>query len=113
MPVFRQVEKIHLKGQGYSNILPKYAVATGGGRLLSTNSRATPWKMRTRQITSEARNQYTLGYVPKPVTGGSAYRSIEVLVFRKGLKVSAKDGYYPIPSHRHEPRSAAPPRGVT
>ena len=50
------------------------------------------------EITSEARNQYTLGYAPKPVTGASAYRSIEVQVHKKGLKVAAKDGYFAIPT---------------
>ncbi len=51
------------------------------------------------QITSEARNQYTLAYTPK-ATAGPAYRNIEVQVDRAGLKVFAKDGYYPIPSAR-------------
>jgi ABC-type phosphate transport system substrate-binding protein len=48
---------------------------------------------------SEARNQYTLGYTPaKPKTPTAAtYRSIEVLVNRPGLKIYAKDGYYPAP----------------
>jgi VWFA-related protein len=98
LPVFRQVEKIHLKGQGYSNILPKYTVATGGGAPLDELTR-NAMEDAYGQITSEARNQYTLGYVPKPVTGGSPYREIEVVVFRKGLKVSAKNGYYPTPKH--------------
>ena len=51
------------------------------------------------QITSEVRNQYTLGYTPKAIGGSSAYRSIEVLVDKK-VNVYAKDGYYPIPSAR-------------
>jgi hypothetical protein len=48
------------------------------------------------EITSEARNQYTLGYnVPQPTTGSSAYRSIEVSWWtERGLKVAAKDGYF-------------------
>ena len=96
LPGFSQLGKLHLPGQGYSNILPKYVNATGGGQDPRPNSRAMRSKTRTQQITSEARNQYTLGYTPKPTTGGSAYRSIEVLVDKKGLKVSAKDGYYPI-----------------
>jgi hypothetical protein len=51
---------------------------------------------------SEARNQYTLGYTPsRPKTPTTAsYRNIEVLVDRPGLKVSAKDGYYPAPAAR-------------
>ncbi|HKH99790.1 MAG TPA: VWA domain-containing protein [Candidatus Sulfotelmatobacter sp.] len=96
LPLFRQVEKLHLPGQGHSDILPKYCSATGGGQVsfeLSRNSIEEAYA----QVTSEARNQYTLGYTPK--TGASkAYRSIEVLVDKKGLKIYAKDGYYAIPS---------------
>ena len=101
LPVYRQLEKIHLRGQGYGNILPRYTSATGGGQVLSELSR-NAIEDAYAQITSEARNQYTLGYspnTPKPGTA-TAYRSIEVLVDRKGLKLYAKDGYYPIPSVR-------------
>ena len=52
------------------------------------------------QIASDARNQYTLGYVPQAVTGSSAYRNVEVIVHRKGLKVIARDGYYAVPTER-------------
>jgi len=97
LPVFRQIGKIHLKGQGYFDLLPKYTNATGGGSILPELSRNAIEEAYVT-ITSEARNQYTLGYVPKATTGGSAYRSVEVVVYKKGLKVAAKDGYYPIPS---------------
>jgi len=97
LPVFRQIGKIHLKGQGYFDLLPKYTNATGGGSILPELSR-NAIEEAYATITSEARNQYTLGYVPKATTGGSAYRSVEVVVYKKGLKVAAKDGYYPIPS---------------
>jgi len=97
LPVFRQVEKIHLKGQGYNNLLPKYTAATGGGQVFNELSR-NAMEDAYAQITSEARNQYTLGYVPKAATGSAAYRSVEVVVYKKDVKVSAKDGYYPIPS---------------
>jgi hypothetical protein len=54
------------------------------------------------QVLSEARNQYTLGYTPtRPKTPTSvAYRSIEVVVHRPGLKVFARDGYYPVVAAR-------------
>ena len=99
LPVFRQVGKLHLPGQGYSNILTKYVGATCGERDLARLSR-NAIEDAYAQITSEARNQYTLGYTPKPTTGGSPYRSVEVLVDKRGLKVAAKDGYFPIPSAR-------------
>jgi VWFA-related protein len=97
LPVFKQAEKFRIKGQGYSNILPKYSFATGGGQVFSELSRNSIEEAYA-QITSEARNQYTLGYIPQATTGSSAYRSVEVTVDRKGLKISAKDGYYAIPS---------------
>ena len=97
LPGYKQAEKLpHIFRQGYSNILPRYTNATGGGNVfteLSRNSIETAYA----QITSEARNQYTLGYNPKAVAGSSAYRGIEVLVHRKNLEVYAKAGYYPIP----------------
>jgi VWFA-related protein len=99
LPAFRQLGKIHLPGQGYNNILPRYVAATCGEQDLDRLSR-NAIEDAYAQITSEARNQYTLGYNPKPTTGSSAYRSVEVLVDKGGLKVAAKDGYYPIPSAR-------------
>jgi VWFA-related protein len=102
LPVFKQVEKIHLVRQGYNNLLPKYVSATGGGQVFSELTRNS-MEEAYAAITSEARNQYTLGYAPKAAAGGgSAYRSVEVIVHKKGLKVAAKDGYYPIPS-LHQP----------
>jgi VWFA-related protein len=99
LPGFRQVGKLHLPGQGYSNILPKYVFATCGEQDLDRLSR-NAIEDAYGQITNEARNQYTLGYSPKPTTGSSAYRNVEVVVLKKGLKVAAKDGYFPIPTAR-------------
>jgi VWFA-related protein len=98
LPLYKQVEKIHLKGQGYNNILPKYSSATGGGQIFTELSR-NAIEESYAQITSEARNQYTLGYAAK--SGAStAYRNIEVVVYRRGVKVYTKDGYYPIATAR-------------
>jgi len=97
LPVFRQVGKLHLPLQGYFDLLPKYSSATGGGEVQHELSRNAIEDAYT-EITSEARNQYTLGYVPKATAGSSAYRSIEVRVDRKNLKIAAKDRYYPAPS---------------
>jgi VWFA-related protein len=97
LPGFRQLGKLRLPGQGYSNILPKYVNATCGERDLPELSR-NAIEDAYAQITSEARNQYTLGYSPKPVTGASAKRSIEVQVQKKGLNIYTKAEYYPIPS---------------
>src|SRR5579863_7678843 len=99
LPVYKQIERFRIKGQGYSNILPKYVYATCGGQVYSELTR-NAIEDAYASITSEARNQYTLGYNPKPTTDSSAYRSIEVIVHKRGLKVSAKDGYYRIPAAR-------------
>jgi hypothetical protein len=47
------------------------------------------------KIASEARNQYTLGYLSHESIYDSKYRPIEVHVDRPGLEVIAKKGYYP------------------
>jgi VWFA-related protein len=97
LPGFRQLGKVHVPGQGYNNILPKYVAATSGETDLDRLSR-NGIEDAYGQITNDARNQYTLGYSPKPVTTASAYRSVEVVVDKKGLKVAAMDGYYAIPA---------------
>jgi len=100
LPVYKQVEKIHhIWGQGYADILPKYTNATGGGKIFTELSR-NAIEDAYSEITSEARNQYTLGYSPQAIKGSSAYRSIEVLVDRKGLDIYTKSGYYPTPTPR-------------
>jgi VWFA-related protein len=101
LPIYGKLERLHLPGQGYGNLLPKYTWATGGGAPYSELSRSAI-EDTYAQAMSEARNQYTLGYTPSrpktPTT--SAKREIEVLVDRPGLKISAKDGYYPAPAAR-------------
>jgi VWFA-related protein len=96
LPVYRQLEKFRIKDQGYGNLLPKYCRATGGGGDQPELTRIGI-EDAYAQITSDARNQYTLGYNAQPTTGSSAYRTVEVLVDHKGLNIYARDGYYPIP----------------
>lgn len=95
LPLFRQVEKLRIKGQGYADILPKYVNATGGGQVYQELSRIAIEDAYS-DLTSEARNQYTLGYSTRAPLS-SAYRNIEVRVNRPNLKIYAKDGYYPAP----------------
>lgn len=98
LPVYKQVEKLHhLLWQGYDDILPKYTNATGGGGILTEISRNSI-EDAYAEVTSEARNQYTLGYSPKATGGSSAYRSIEIRVDKRGLDIYTKAGYYPVPS---------------
>jgi VWFA-related protein len=98
LPVYDKIEHLHVPLQGYGDILPRYASATGGSeyRELTRSSIESMYA----QVMSEARNQYTLGYSPvRPkVPTPKPYRSIEVIVDRPGLKVYARDGYYPAPA---------------
>jgi VWFA-related protein len=98
LPVYRQIERLHLPREGYGNLLPKYASATGTGQVLTELSR-NAIENAYADITSEARNQYTIGYTTR-ATASTAYRSIEVRVSRPGLKIYAKDGYYPTAAPR-------------
>jgi VWFA-related protein len=96
LPVYSKIERLHLPKQGYDDILPKYVGATGGAPVFKELTRSAIDDIYA-QAMSEARNQYTVGYIPsRPKTPTSAaYHSIEVLVDRPGLKIYAKDGYYP------------------
>ena len=106
IPGYKQIEKLHLPGQGYSDILPKYANATGG-EIVSEYSKGAIEGAYQRVI-GDARNQYTLGYATA-ASPSSAYREIEVRVGRPGCKSSdlrpcvlvyARAGYYPLPVSR-------------
>ncbi len=101
LPVYGRLERFHIPDQAIGDILPKYTSATGTGMPYSELSRSAIEDAYARAM-SEARNQYTLGYTPtKPKTPtANPYRSIEVLVEHPGLKVYAKDGYYPAPAPR-------------
>lgn len=107
IPIYGKIQqKIRIPHFGYSDILPKYANATGG-EIYNELSQSAIDKVYS-QVIGDARNQYTLGYVT-PSTPSTAYRQIEVRVARAGCKnsdlrpcvnVIAKDGYYPAPAAR-------------
>ena len=98
LPLYSKLERLHLPREGYGNILPKYASATGGGNVYTELSR-NAIEESYAQITSEARNQYNLGYTTR-ATASTAYRNIEIRLDRPGLNIYAKDGYYPVPAAR-------------
>jgi VWFA-related protein len=95
MPVYEKLARVRLPRQGYGNILPKYASATGG-EVLAEFSRSAIEDAYSR-LTEQARNQYTLGYYSNAPKNSLAYRSIDIRVNRPKLKVYARDGYYPVP----------------
>lgn len=101
IPVIGQLEKIHVPGTGYGNLLPKYASATGG-QLYDELTQSAIENAYAR-LTEEARNQYTIGYTTR-ATPSSTHRTIEVRVSRPGLKVYAKEGYYPLPPTPNRPQ---------
>src|SRR5450631_773680 len=105
IPVYDRLQRIHLpktRGlMGYSDILPKYVAATGGGTVYRELAQGDIERAYARAV-GDARNQYTLGYSPKKGIGG--YRQIEVRVRRPDVKVYAKDGYYPLPTVLPTPR---------
>ncbi len=97
LPGIRTLEGVHIPRMGYGNILPKYASATGGQIFREFSEEAI--EQAYARVTEVARNQYTLGYTTR-ATAANTYRSIEVKVRRGGLRVYAKDGYYPLPTPR-------------
>jgi VWFA-related protein len=101
IPIYDRLQRVHVpktgKFVGYSDILPKYVSATGGGTVHGELAQADIERAYSSAI-GDARNQYTLGYSPKAGIGG--YRQIEVRVRRPDVKVYTKDGYYPLPSPR-------------
>jgi VWFA-related protein len=101
IPIYDRLQRVHVpkstKLLGYSDILPKYVAATGGGTVYNELAQAGIEEAYARAI-GDARNQYTIGYTPKAGIGG--YRQIEVRVRRPDVKVYTKDGYYPLPTPR-------------
>ncbi|HUS19723.1 MAG TPA: VWA domain-containing protein [Terriglobales bacterium] len=94
IPGLEKLGRIRVPRQGTNNLLPKYVSATGGEHFAEF-TRASIEAAYAR-LTEVARNQYTLGYTTRG-TVASTYRTIEVRVKRPGLKVYARDGYYPLP----------------
>jgi len=97
IPGYNKLAKVRLPRQGYSNVLPKYAAATGG-EVFAELAQASIEKAYAN-VTEVSRNQYTIGYNAAS-TASAGYRGIEVRVNRPGLKVYARDGYYPLPPAR-------------
>jgi VWFA-related protein len=89
------LDKIHLPLLPRNNILPNYAVRTGG--TLDSEVSRDGIERSFQRVVGAARAEYTLGYnSPSPATN-PAYRKIEVRVNRPGLTIVSKEGYYPTP----------------
>lgn len=93
-PIYKDIQKFRIPGMSPSNYLPKYASATGGQVFNEFGQDAI--ENAYGEVTSQARNQYTLGYLSRGA-GAGGYKDIEVRVKRDNVKVFAKAGYYPAP----------------
>lgn len=87
------LDRIHLPFSMYDNILYKYAAMTGGD--LDSERGVNGMEKSYAKISSEARNQYTLGYLSHESIYDGKYRKIEVRIDRPNLTVTSKPGYYP------------------
>ena len=68
-------------------------VTRSGGRIVEIESiNDVEWAFR--EVLSELREQYAIGYYPNPPHSGSGrFRTVEVKVEQPGLKVRTRDGY--------------------
>lgn len=89
---------VHAVGVGEASLnrlgsaLGRYTTATGGD-LHYAKSRAEMEAYYPR-VTEQARNQYTLGYVPRDTDRSKEYHEIEVKVRRPFLTLLARQGYF-------------------
>lgn len=89
------LDKVHIPLLPRNNVLPKYALATGGS--LDSEVSRDGIERSFAKVTEAARTEYTLGYNSPIAVTSPAYRTIEVRVNRPGLTIVSKAGYYPTP----------------
>jgi VWFA-related protein len=88
------LDKLHLPLLPTNNVLPKYAMQTGGS--LDAELFENGIQLSFARITESVRTQYTLGYYSHSPAISGKHHSIEVDVMGvPGLDVEAKEGYYP------------------
>jgi hypothetical protein len=95
--VFDQVHLISSAGRAMPARAEGLAADTGGFTVKNRHDLASG----LRQIATETRNYYLLGYSSNRTQNEGKFRKIQVKVARKGVEVRARRGYYP-----------RPPRGV-
>ena len=77
-------------GFGGDDILRRIAYDTGGRAIVSTND---PEK-HLRSVMSDASTYYLVGYTPTRRTNDGKFHEIKVKVNRRGVKVTARRGYW-------------------
>ncbi len=80
------------KGMEPRSVLGRFARLTGGD-IFRADRRAELEPLFSR-VADQARNQYTLGYIPEGTNRAKDYHLIEVRVHRPGLTILARDGYF-------------------
>lgn len=76
-------------------ILRYFATETGGKAFFPFEAQDLAESFK--EISRELRSQYSLGYVPTETQPGGTFRTIDIQVMEKGLRVRAKKGYfYPV-----------------
>lgn len=87
------LDKKHLPLLPTNNVMPRYAVLTGGS--LDSELSENGIQKSFGDITGSVRTQYTLGYYSHAPTISEKRHSIDVDVDVPGLDVTAKQYYYP------------------
>jgi VWFA-related protein len=100
IPGYNKLEKFHIPLQGYSDLLPKYTAASGGGQVYTGFSRSTI-ENAYADITSDVRNQYTLGYLTR-ATVSERCNDLEVKIDHPGLKIYARGKVCPAAQPRSQ-----------
>lgn len=77
-------------GFGGDDILRRIAYDTGGRAIVSTNDP----ERHLRSVMSDASAYYLVGYTPTRRTNDGKFHEIKVKVNRRGLKVTARRGYW-------------------
>jgi VWFA-related protein len=72
--------------------LSEYAHNTGGDVYYAAKKESL--QDLYSRITEEARNEYTLAYIPRDIKGGKDYHDVEVRVKREGLTILTRNRYY-------------------
>ncbi|HEX3470368.1 MAG TPA: VWA domain-containing protein [Silvibacterium sp.] len=88
------LDKIHLPLLPTNNLMPKYALQTGGS--LDAELSENGIQLSFAKIADSVRNQYTLGYYSHNPAISGKHHTVDVHVEGlPGLDVTAKEGYYP------------------
>ena len=87
------IDRFHLPFTMYDNILFKYTAATGGD--MFAEGQVDGMEKSYAKVAEEARTQYTLVYLSHESIYDDRYRSLNVIVGRPNVVVTAKPGYYP------------------